>query len=267
MLFSLLIVSLNSGEKLKNTLKSALNQTFTDFEVIIKDGGSTDDSFDQAMELLEDSRVKVYREKDKGIYDAMNQAIEKACGEYVYFLNCGDYLYDDKTLQQVAKAIEENRGKYSRMVVYGNMYHRGTESFVTHAPKITGFTCYRNVPCHQACFYDRRLVQEKPFDLSFRIRCDYEQFLWCYYKGDADFVYLPAAVASYEGGGYSETKENLEKSAKEHQSITAMYMTARERFRYRAALVITLQPLRTRMANSKHFAKLYNGLRKMIYRQ
>jgi len=268
MLFSLLIVSLNSGEKLKASLESALHQTFQDFEVIIKDGGSTDDSFDQILTLLEDPRVKVYREPDKGIYDAMNQAIEKAQGKYVYFLNCGDYLYEKDTLEKVARAITEGEAlQQGKKVIYGNMYHRGTESFVTHPPRITGFTCYRNVPCHQACFYDIELVREKLFDLSYRIRCDYEQFLWCYYKGNAQFLYVPQPVASYEGGGYSETAESLQQSALEHQAITSLYMTRGQRMRYKMILLFTLQPLRTKMANSKRFAKWYNGVKRLLYRQ
>lgn len=264
MFFSLIVVSLNSGEKLKKSLESALSQSFTDFEIILKDGNSTDDSFDRARELLKDPRIKVYRESDKGIYDAMNQAVQYASGDYVYFLNCGDYLYDTDTLQKVAEAIQKDGRE--NLILYGNMYHQYTEAIVTHSPVIDGFTCYRNVPCHQACFFPRSLCRKKPFDISYKIRADYEHFLWCFYHGKASFFYLPEVLASYEGGGFSETKENKKCSKREHSRITEYYMTSGELFRYKAILFLTLAPLRTRMADSKHFSKLYNGIRAFVYR-
>ena len=119
MFFSLIVVSLNSGEKLKKSLESALSQSFTDFEIIVKDGNSTDDSFDRAGELLQDSRIKVYHESDQGIYDAMNQAVQYASGDYIYFLNCGDYLYDADTLKKVAEAIQKDGRE--NLILYGNM--------------------------------------------------------------------------------------------------------------------------------------------------
>ena len=90
-LFSILVVCLNPGVKLKNTLQSIMKQTFTDYEVIVKDGGSTDGSLD-CIGKLADCRIKQVCKKDKGIYDAMNQAVLEASGQYIYFLNCGDII-------------------------------------------------------------------------------------------------------------------------------------------------------------------------------
>ena len=72
MLFSIITVCFNAGDKLKNTLENILAQTFNDFEIIVKDGGSSDGSLDA---ILKDERIKVFSEKDKGIYDAMNVAV------------------------------------------------------------------------------------------------------------------------------------------------------------------------------------------------
>ena len=78
MKFSIIVVALNAGEKLKETVDSVLNQTWQDYEIVVKDGGSKDGSVDA---LPEDERIKVYVEKDTGIYEAMNQAVAKAKGE------------------------------------------------------------------------------------------------------------------------------------------------------------------------------------------
>ena len=70
--FSIVVVSLNPGEKLVPTLKSVLDQDYGNFEIIIKDGGSTDGSVEKLEELPADSRIRFFREPDKGIYDGMN---------------------------------------------------------------------------------------------------------------------------------------------------------------------------------------------------
>lgn len=264
-MFSLITVCLNPGEKLRTTLNSALEQTCGDFEILVKDGGSRDGSLEQNEELFKDPRIRVYNEKDTGIYDAMNQAVSHARGQYVFFLNCGDRFCDPGVLERTARAIRENGT--GRDIFYGNVFWVRTGGWIIPPGKITGFTCYRNVPCHQACFYSLSLCREKPFETKYKIRGDYEHFLWCFYRGNAKMHSLDFAVAEYEGGGYSETKENLKKSDREHREITALYMTPGERFRYRAALVVTLAPLRRRLSESRLFSAWYNGLVGKLYRR
>lgn len=94
--FSIVVVSLNPGDKLFSTLQSILDQDYGNFEIIIKDGGSTDGSvqrfFGEGTErkIPADSRIRFFQEPDSGIYDGMNQAVQKVQGQYVLFLNCGD---------------------------------------------------------------------------------------------------------------------------------------------------------------------------------
>lgn len=94
MKFTIVVVCYNAGEKLKETVTSILDQSMTDYEVVIKDGMSTDGSIEALETLVTErgarERVKIIREKDQGIYDAMNAAIRHASGEYYLFLNCGD---------------------------------------------------------------------------------------------------------------------------------------------------------------------------------
>ena len=74
-------------------------------------------------------------------------------------------------------------------------------------------------------------------------------------------------LASYEGGGFSETPENRKRSAREHREITALYMGKGQRLRYRLILLATLAPLRTRMAESPAWSGLYNKCKKLLYRK
>ena len=87
MKFSIIVVCLNPGPKLNQTLDSILSQTYPDFEIIVKDGGSRDGSVET---MREDRHIHLYQEPDHSIYEAMNQAVSHVTGDYILFLNCGD---------------------------------------------------------------------------------------------------------------------------------------------------------------------------------
>ena len=288
--FSIIIVCLNPGEKLKITLDSVFMQTFQDYEVIIKDGGSTDGSVEswndggepakstshsndpqaakESQRASAVGRVRFYNERDKGIYDAMNQAVSHATGDFVVFLNCGDTFADQRVLERTEKAVMEQTSAGAdpeHLVLYGDTLGEKNGVIIASPPAITGFTCYRNIPCHQSCFYSAALCREKPYDLNYRIRADYDHFLWCYYRGRAKFVHMRFPVASYEGGGYSESKTNRRRDKEEHRLITKEYMGKGELFCYRAFMICTLAPLRSALAESKAFSGVYHWLKKRVY--
>ncbi len=267
MKFSIITVSFNSGAKLRETLQSISGQTCQDYEVVIKDGGSTDGSTDFLKNGEQGwNRVRFYEGKDKGIYDAMNQAVEYAVGEFVLFLNCGDMFADERVLERVAAVIEEHQTK-KEAVFYGDTLSEKNGVSIASAPEITGFTCYRNIPCHQSCFYSTELCRRKPYDLQYKIRADYDHFLWCYYQGGAEFIHMDFPVSSYEGGGYSESKENRERDKQEHRQITAAYMSRAELFRYKGTMVLTLVPLRRLLAESKLFSGVYHRMKEVLYKR
>ena len=292
MTFSIIVVCLNAGKKLRETIESIRSQTEQDYEIIIKDGGSEDRvtqvylrEYEQLHEddLSQDSMmrgsVRLYRSSDRGIYDAMNQAVRYVRGDYVLFLNCGDSFYNEKVLSQVKEHIaqtdrqggrrseREAETLTSRYIFYGNIYERRTDTSVQSNPVIDDFACYRNIPCHQACFYDAGLLREKPFDMSYVVRADYEHFLWCYYRGHARTVYMPLTVAFYEGGGFSETRENERRSRQEHREIVRRYMPAAKVRQYRLIMAVTLAPLRTWIAGNPVTAGIYQTFKRKLYKR
>ena len=287
--FSIVIVSLDPGKKLAKTLKSVLDQEYGNFEIILKDGGSADGSLrrekDGSLSVgwpekaeaasgrpAPDSRVHIFQSPDRGIYDGMNQAISHVSGDYVLFLNCGDSLYDPGVLARTAERIEEaESGRDSRFrarpfLFYGDQYNEKQGCRVCSAPKLNDFACYRNVPCHQVCFYDASLFWERGYDTDFRVRGDYEHFLYCIYERGAEAVHLPFIVSSYEGGGFSETKENRKRSELEHRIITRYYLGRKKSACYRAAMLLSLAPVRTRIAENPSLAKGYNAVKAALYR-
>lgn len=309
--FKIIVVSFNAGENLIKTINSIKEQTFDSWEVIVKDGLSTDGSIDKLRDELmidadtgisKDGKFRFVSEKDTGIYDAMNTALNilsfemddrkkapdimtgvstgtgenktevtnngaaQAEGSYVYFLNCGDYLKDKDTLKRVHDAIVDSTPEASKKhIFYGDIYERITGQVVASNPKMDDFACYRNVPCHQACFYDTRLMMAEHFDTTWHIRADYEHFLRCVYIDKAVTTYVPVTVADYEGGGYSESGNAKVVSERERKQIVSRYLPKGKVLKYDLIMLITLAPLRTKIARSPKTAGIYNALKSLIY--
>lgn len=309
--FKIIVVSFNAGENLIKTINSIKEQTFDSWEVIVKDGLSTDGSIDKLRDELmidadtgisKDGKFRFVSEKDTGIYDAMNTALNilsfelddrkkapdimtgvstgtgenktevtnngaaQAEGSYVYFLNCGDYLKDKDTLKRVHDAIVDSTPEASKKhIFYGDIYERITGQVVASNPKMDDFACYRNVPCHQACFYDIRLMMAEHFDTTWHIRADYEHFLRCVYIDKAVTTYVPVTVADYEGGGYSESGNAKVVSERERKQIVSRYLPKAKVLKYDLIMLITLAPLRTKIARSPKTAGIYNALKSLIY--
>ena len=257
-LFSIIVVSLNAGEEMLHTIDSILKQTEQGYEIIVKDGFSSDGSIEQ---LPSDDRIRLFQQKDKSIYDAMNQAVQYASGEYYLFMNCGDYFYEDTVLQNVKEYLVKNTCD----ILYGNLYNRKLQSVIHAYPTINAFTCYRNVPCHQTCFYHQNLFSERGYDTAYTVRADYEHFLWCYFEKHANIKYIDAIIANYEGGGFSETKKNLVASDRQHKEIIAKYMAKSQIIKYQILLILSLAPLRKKIAGSKTLSGLYNKVKTLLY--
>ena len=121
----------------------------------------------------------------------MNQAVVHAEGSYYYFLNCGDSFYDEKVLEQLKAAItekvsrgeqeDETAGETGR-IFYGDQYDMLQHTVVASNPHMDAFACYRNVPCHQVCIYGAELFAERGYNPEYKVRGDYEHFLWCFFE-------------------------------------------------------------------------------------
>jgi len=151
-------------------------------------------------------------------------------------------------------------------IFYGNQYNLLQKSVVTSAPQINDFTCFRNVPCHQVCFYDRSLFEKRAYLPQYTVRADYEHFLYSVYEENAQTFSMPVTVCVYEGGGYSETKENQKKSAKQHREITDKYL-GKKAVKYRLIMLLTLSGVRTKIAENPKLSKFYNALKSAIYKK
>lgn len=206
MKISIVTATYNSGKTLRDTIRSVLSQQYDDYEHIIVDGGSKDNTMDIVRELepLYNGKLRWISEPDKGIYDAMNKGLLLATGDVVGLLNSDDFYTSDHILSAIATNIEEVDA------VYGDIHYVDAAdltkcvryySSASFSPKRMrmGF-----MPAHPS-FYCRRELYLKYglFDTSFKIAADFEQLLRLIYIHSIRLKYLPLDFVTMRTGGAS----------------------------------------------------------------
>ena len=175
--FSIITVTYNAGAVLEDTIQSVITQTYRNVEYIIVDGGSKDHTLDIINRYREHIHTLV-SEPDKGLYDAMNKGIRLATGDYLCFLNAGDELHEDDTLQLMVHSIT---GTELPDVLYGETAIVDEEGHFLRmrrlsAPESLNWKSFKDgmLVCHQAFFPRRELAE--PYDLRYRFSADFD---WC----------------------------------------------------------------------------------------
>jgi len=199
---SIITVSYNCGYSIAKTMRSVLSQTYENIEYIIIDGGSTDDTH-QVIQSNMDSRIHLVIEEDGGIYDAMNKGFSLAGGDIVYFLNCGDYLFDDTIIKEVCSTFTSER---DIDIVYGDVIQYGEKDKCLKMKRGTPFhVMARCGICHQALFAKRNsFYNTKPFDINYKVYADYDWILNGLCNHNFKLRYLNMPVVYYQAGGVSQ---------------------------------------------------------------
>ena len=212
---SIVTICYNAESSITVTANSVLNQSYRDFEYIIIDGASTDRTREKINEL-NDGRIQVYSEPDRGISDAFNKGLKKATGEYILFLNSGDYFLTSNCLKQVADALKHNA--YD-IVTFSVKIASGEK-----IPKdeCEGQECWETsmVP-HQGTFVKKSVFDKVGcFNEYFRIRMDYDFFKRCK-KNKCSFLCVPSEIVYYDINGISSNYRYL--FEKEGLAIRLLY--------------------------------------------
>lgn len=175
-LFSIITITFNAAATLPATLRSVERQSFTDYEYLVVDGASSDDTV--AIARASAAVSSVTSEPDKGLYDAMNKGMAAACGQYLIFLNAGDSFFDPQTLQALKQQIEEAS---SPDIIYGETALCDDAGNLIgmrrlKAPEKLTWKSFRNgmLVCHQAFIAKREIAP--PYDLTYRFSADFD---WC----------------------------------------------------------------------------------------
>lgn len=175
--FSIITVTYNAAKVLEDTIQSIVTQTYKNVEYIIIDGRSTDGTLG-IINKYRNHIHTVISEPDQGLYDAMNKGIRLATGDYLCFLNAGDCLHEDDTLQLMTHSVT---GTTLPDILYGETDIVDSEGHFLHkrrlsAPETLTWKSFKKgmLVCHQAFFVRRDLAE--PYDLHYRFSADFD---WC----------------------------------------------------------------------------------------
>jgi glycosyltransferase involved in cell wall biosynthesis len=194
--FSIIIPTFNSGKTIRHAIESILDQTFSNFEVLIQDGCSGDDTL-TIINSIKDERIRMESISDSGIYDAMNKATFRSKGKWLYYLGSDDRLYSPETLSKVKTAIETHP---ESLFFYGDVF---TSENVIQSYADYNFEKLLEINiCHQAIFYSSALMKVAVYDLRFSLMADWDMNLKLFNRKNAPF-YLNFPVSYYNLEGAS----------------------------------------------------------------
>lgn len=192
---SIITVSYNAVNTIEETILSVINQTYSNIEYIIIDGGSTDGTID-IIKKYADKITYWVSEPDKGIYDAMNKGALIATGKYIQYLNSSDILYKTSIITEIILRIP-NKDNYPD-IIYGDMIiEKRFGTFYMQPTLLSEF--YDTFPMyHPSSWIKKELLQKIKFDTNFKISADFNLFRNLYYSG-YKFYYIPIAFTIFEG--------------------------------------------------------------------
>ena len=225
MKLSIITINYNEAIALQQTIDSVRSQTYQDYEHIIIDGGSTDESVAYIKSYAEVyPSLKWVSEQDMGVYDAQNKGIDRAEGEYCFFLNAGDVFATSQVLEKMLSTPT-----YTDLL-YGNLkvVQKGKQvGYCKGVEQPTFLDLYNSCLKHQATFIKRSLFERfGVYDASLRIVADWEWFFRvAAFHDDIILEYRNVDVAEFDNDGISNRSPQLCKE--ERQLVLDRYMPKR----------------------------------------
>lgn len=196
MLLTIVIVTKNPGTDIYTTLSSVLPLNDPSVEILIKDN-SDHQNFEEINQCFKFTNFRLEQSNDNGIYDAMNQAIELAKGEFLYFLNAGD-TYVDCDLLETLRNDRSGADFY-----YGNIINlHPFARQISYSKYINKYSVYLRRVCHQAIVVKKEIFEKLgPFDTNLKVNADYLFILKLLDRFNGKSI--NRLIAIYKGGGES----------------------------------------------------------------
>lgn len=208
MKLSIITINRNNAEGLRKTIESVVAQTFTDFEYIVIDGASTDESV-KVIKQYEDKITYWVSEPDNGIYNAMNKGIVKAHGEYLQFLNSGDYYADKNVVKNVQSYLDKDIVYGGIICVDKNMEKVRLSLYNKQEPSLLDF--YDSFFLHPSSFIRRGLFDVVgPYDENLSIVADWKWFLQAIVIKNVQIKYFDVDVVCFDMNGVSSVSSLIE---------------------------------------------------------
>jgi len=199
MKFSIITINSNNANGLLRTIHSVITQTYRDFEYIVIDGGSSDNS----KQIIDQFQKKIdywVSEPDGGIYAAMNKGTNVAKGDYCIYMNSGDVFYSETVLEKVIKQnLQED-------IISGDL---AIDDLILQSPDhVTLKVFYKRSLYHQATFIKTSLIKAHPYDENLKGAADWKFFLETLIFQNATYKHINITIANFERGGYTEQHGN-----------------------------------------------------------
>lgn len=192
-------VCFNAERTIQETIHSVLNQTYKNIEYVIVDGVSKDNTLNIIHDIQTKYRycdIKLLSEPDRGIYDAMNKALDLATGDYLIFLGADDHFISYNILERVVPLLVEREKNY-----YGSVLRPLRNDL--YCGKFNKYKlAVKNLP-HQGIFYCREVYKKNRYDISVKVFADYKYNLLVWKTHN--YLYLKLPIAYFESSGTSGT--------------------------------------------------------------
>jgi len=224
MKISVITPTFEAEEHILGCIESVAAQTFPDFEHLIMDGASPDGTADLVRQACQRfPHLKLFSEKDRGIYDAMNKGFSQADGDYIIFLGADDRFYNTSVLHRVFLELGDERPDvvYGSVLAGGNglpgIADGGIYGGEFDLPKLL----HKNI-CHQAIFYSRAIIiKAGTYNILYRYFADWDYNLRCYSLGN--FKYIDIVIAHYNTTGRSAGGLDLAFSASFFEEVRGYF--------------------------------------------
>lgn len=212
---SIITVCRNEVQAIDTTLQSILEQTYTNKELIVIDGASTDGTLDK-LKAYQQQLAVLISEPDSGIYNAMNKGLTQATGDYVLFMNAGDRFYSPTSLAELAV-------NFTGDIIYGNTY-KDNKAYPGY-PIDREFLVISMID-HQATLYKKELFLKYGFyDESLQILADYDFLLKVLLKNKANTVFVDSIISLRDFTGISSSAQYRDAFIAEQQKVQARYFS------------------------------------------
>ena len=198
-LISIVIATYNAGKHLRECLESIRALTEKSIEIVIVDGGSTDDTFSIIQSFQQELFISYSSGQDAGIYDALNKGAQRAKGRWIYFLGADDRVLPGFS-EMASKLKEENTVYYGNSIPY---YGESDTMPLLLIGKFSNYRLAKHCMNHQVILYPANVFRKYLYDLRYKINADYALNIQVW--GDKSFkkVFLPINIVRYDMTGFS----------------------------------------------------------------
>lgn len=200
---SIITVCRNAQDTIEDSIKSVINQNYSDIEHIFIDGLSTDNTNSIIQKYSDSEKIKHISQSDTGIYNAMNKGVKLARGDILFFLNANDYLYDDSVITDVVNEFKRSRAD----IIWGKIANLHEDNSIQLSSKEIIDKLYflnGNNMCHQSIFYKSSLLKKHGgYDETLKIAADFDFNLKVLLDKNNKYVEIDRTIAKFSIGGFS----------------------------------------------------------------